>query len=292
MSALRRLIAGPAALAWHLVRAVLPAPVGSVRILLFHDVPPAERDAFAALVQGLAHAGHLIGPDEAVARFDHRLPGPPAWMISFDDGFASNAEVARDILDPLGVRALFFVCPGLMDLSGAAREAAIAANVFDGKRGATGLELMNWDEVEALRAAGHAIGNHTLTHRRLTVLSADERAEQVGAAARAIAGRLGPTPWFAYTFGDIGSIDGPALAEVARHHRYCRSGVRGVNRPGVHPLALRADQVDLAGSTSWRHLQVDGGLDAAYRRARARLDALAAVFPLPGEDKLGKGSAP
>lgn len=264
--------------AWRAGRALFPEPAGSFRILLFHDVPTAERPAFAQLVHSLAQAGRLITPAEAEARLDGAAPkgqNRPPCLISFDDGFTSNLEVAETILAPLGAKALFFICPGLAELSGKAQAEAIAANVFDGKRGPGDLSILGWDGVERLMALGHSIGSHTLSHKRLTVLSPAQRSEQIDGAAQAFQARLGTVPqWFAYTFGDVGSIDTPSLAAIAARHRYCRSGVRGLNHSGLSPLALRADHVDLAAPAPWRDVAVEGGLDPLYRSARAALDGM------------------
>lgn len=254
--------------AWRGWRLLVPQP--GWRALLFHDVPMAQRPAFARLVTALHQSGRLITPAQAAAGHD-------GVLLTFDDGFHSNLDVARTVLDPLGVKALFFVCPGLIDLEAAAQRQAIAANIFDGKREAGDLRLMTWDEVESLRAQGHEIGSHTLDHKRLTSLAADARAEQIEGAAQSLSRRLGRVPdWFAYTFGDAWSVDRPSLRDIARVHRFCRSGVRGANPAGVNRLALRADHVELGGDRAWRWLAVEGGLDPFYRRARAHLDGLAA----------------
>ncbi|KAF0225673.1 MAG: hypothetical protein FD176_359 [Rhodospirillaceae bacterium] len=270
MSDLRSLIAPVWLAAWRGVRAVVP-PAG-YRTLLFHDVPPPQRPAFAALVRRLHADGRLITPAQAAA-----APRPGGVLLSFDDGFQSNLGVAETILAPLGIQALFFICPGLTQLSGAAQAAAIAANVFDGKRAAGDLRILDWDGVERLKALGQEIGSHTLDHKRLTTLSPDARAEQIEGAAQAFRQRLGAVPdWFAYTFGDAWSVDAPSLAAIAALHRFCRSGVRGANHDGVSPHALRADHVELGGGDAWRWLAVEGGLDPLYRKARAHLDGLAA----------------
>ena len=128
-------------------------------------------------------------------------------LLSFDDGFASNLEVAETILAPLGAKALFFVCPALMNLDGAAQSAAIAGQILQGRRAAPE-PLMGWDAVDRLKALGNTIGSHTLDHRRLAGLGADQLAEQVGAAAEMLAARLGgPVDWFAYTFGAIAAAN-------------------------------------------------------------------------------------
>lgn len=266
---------------WQRWRRLRPAPTGSFRVLLFHDVSAAERESFTRLVRALHAAGRLISPVEAEARLAGRvaaadMAAPVPCLISFDDGFESNLDVAEAVLDPLGVKALFFICPGLTGMTGKVQAEAIATNVFDGKRDAGDLRIMGWDAVEKLLAQGHAIGSHTRDHLRLTALEPNARAEQVEGAADLFTHRLGTVPsWFAYTFGDVDSIDAGSLALIKRYHRYCRSGVRGNNSPATHPLALRADHVDLLGSEAWRWVAVEGGLDPLYGTARDRLDALA-----------------
>ncbi len=270
---LREILAGPALGLWRLARLVHPAEESSFRILLFHDIPQSQRQAFQSLVGGLAARNALIDPAEAARRLGGG-GGKPGVLLSFDDGFVSNLAVAETVLAPLGAKALFFVCPGLMELSGEAQGAAIAANILRGRREAPEA-VMDWAAVERLRAAGHVIGNHTLDHRRLSDLSPGQRAEQIGRSAEMLTARLGErADWFAYTFGDVASIDAAALAEIGRHHRFCRSGVRGSNDSDTPPLALRGNHVDLAASPAWQALAVEGGLDFRYRAQRCRLDGM------------------
>jgi len=104
----------------------------------------------------------------------------------------------------------------------------------------------------------------------------------VSGAAALLADKLGGRPdWFAFPFGDIASISAEALAIIGRHHRYCRSGVRGAIRPLPHRLAIPADQIDLAAPWAYQQLVAEGGLDARYRAARSRLAAMATAAP-PG----------
>ncbi|MBI5163376.1 MAG: polysaccharide deacetylase family protein [Magnetospirillum sp.] len=277
---LRHHLATPLLLAHRLVRAVRSSPPG-VRLLLLHDVPTEAMPAFERLVAWLAASGRLASPAVAEAVLDGGAvpPGPERCVLTFDDGFVSNVAAAR-VLERHGARGLFFLCPGLMDLSGANQRAAVAANVFDGriKPGALpeALRPMTWDEAAALSAAGHAIGSHSLLHRRLTRLGGGELERDLATAAQMLGERLGRAiPWFAFTFGDIGSVSADVLAAVGRHHRYCRSGIRGANRAGTPPLALLADQIDPETPWAWQRLAVEGGLDRRYAAARARLAAMA-----------------
>lgn len=266
------------------VSALRPAVPGGFRIVLVHDVAEAQLAAFECLVDRVVAVHGAIAPEDAEARLSgrvtdaaprHRAP----CLFSFDDGFQSN-ERAAEILAARGIRAQFFVCPGLVELEGDAQRRAVAANVFRGR--VTGaamaphLRLMGWDAIARLRAMGHAIGVHGMTHARLSALDADALEAEIGDARSRIERALGGAfDWFAFAFGTIGSIDARALAVVARHFRYCRSGVRGLNSAATGALAVRADSVDLAAPRAWRDLVLEGGLDARYRGAGRALDGLA-----------------
>jgi peptidoglycan/xylan/chitin deacetylase (PgdA/CDA1 family) len=171
-------------------------------------------------------------------------------VLNFDDGFQANRDVAERILAPRGIKAAFFVSPGLVGQEG----------------------YMGWSDLAALAKSGHVIGAHGMSHRRLAGLRGADLEAEVVLPGEAIAEKLGATPeWFAFPFGDIDSIDPTALVLIGRHYQRCRSGVRGANSPDTHRLAVLADHVDLGSSFAWQRLTVAGGLDAPYREARERL---------------------
>ena len=281
-AALRHRLARPL-LALHRLKTAVAGNDG-FRVLLLHDIPAADREVFADLVDHVRRHHGVLSPDEAAGWLDGRQGaavhrGRPPCLFSFDDGFASNADIARDILAPAGIAALFFVCPGLIDLAPGDQAAAVAG-IFDGRIGPTDLDRrlrpMTWEEIAALAGAGHTIGAHSMSHRRLTHLRGEDLAHEILDSGARIEARLGlPVPWFAYPFGDIDSIDDAAMRIIAGRYRYCRSGVRGANGRTIHPLALRGDHVDLTVPPAWRQLTLEGGLDGRYRAARRRLDELA-----------------
>jgi len=281
---LRNALAPVALVGLGLLRSFMPPPPGAFRILIFHDVPKTSETAFSDLMDRIARSDGFVTPADAASRLkgdapisDRRVP----CLISFDDGFASNRHVTEAILARHGVKALFFVCPGLIDLPPDRRPNAVAGGIFRGRvapesRDAT-TPLMGWDDLRALAAAGHEIGAHSMTHRRLVGLDPVQLREEVDGSCRRLTDALGKPPdWFAWPFGDIGSVDVDALSAIAQRVPLCRSGVRGVNRPGQNRLAIFADHIDLTAPVPWQALTIAGGLDSRYRRARARLAELAA----------------
>ncbi len=259
---------------WLMARSLVPAthPPGAFRILLLHDIQSQQE---AALNRLLSHIGSHMGfmaPNDVPARLAMTTAdGKCPVLVSFDDGFASNHAMAKSVLAHHGVKALFFVCPGLIDLPRDRQPAAIATNVFRGKADAVP-EMMTWSQAAELAALGHAIGGHGMSHTRLAGLDPARLEDEIGGAQRRLTERLGGhAEWFAFPFGDIGSVDKAALSVIDRHFRYCRSGVRGLNRAGTSPFGLLAEHVDLNAPLSYQCIALEGGLDGRYAQARARL---------------------
>lgn len=277
------MLVSPALAGLNFLRWLAPAPAGAFRILLFHDITESQERAFSSLIDHISHTSGFLTPAEAAERLatrtavvDERVP----CLLSFDDGFSSNRRVAETVLRRHGISGLFFVCPGLVDLPSDEWPAAIARGIFDGRVGASDRRaqrpLMTWEDIRVLAAAGHEIGAHSMTHRRLAGLDRAAVEAEVAGSCERLRQVLGHAPrWFAWPFGDIASVDAPALGTIAQNAHFCRSGVRGINQPGQSRLTIFAEHVDLDTSELWQRLVVAGGLDGRYRAARATLAALA-----------------
>ncbi|MSO93463.1 MAG: polysaccharide deacetylase family protein [Rhodospirillales bacterium] len=260
------------------------ADAGGFRILLFHAIPEDQLDAFDRLVRHVKDRHGVLAPAEAEARIASGAPPSgnglrSPCVFSFDDGFSSNHALAQTVLARHGVTAIFFVCPGLTDLSGENQRAAIASNIYKGRVKASdlepGLRLMTWAELESLRRMGHTVGAHGLTHRRLSALAGPRLVREIAGSKARLEEQLGaPAAWFAYPFGDIGSVSAEAAPVIANTFQFCRSGIRGANAAPHNPLALRADNVDLAGPFAYQQLALEGALDDRYAQARRELDSL------------------
>jgi peptidoglycan/xylan/chitin deacetylase (PgdA/CDA1 family) len=77
----------------------------------YPGIHPISPDAFAQQIKLLASKLHIATPDEAEAFLLHGTALPrDSVLLTFDDGLVDHWETARDILDPMGLKALFFVC--------------------------------------------------------------------------------------------------------------------------------------------------------------------------------------
>ena len=260
-----------------------PHPSGAFRILIFHDMPTSHSASFDRLLRYVVDVHGVLTPDEAESRLerkgkqtrDNRVP----YLLTFDDGFESHRNVAKEILDRYDVKAIFFVCPGLMDVPREDQREVIATHFFDGcVRSADlpdGIALMSWSDLEDLVASGHTIGSHTAHHRRLSRLKTIEREYEILGSAGLLDSRLGiSVRWFAYPFGDLGSIDRESFELIGMQYEFCCSGIRGVNSERTHPLGLLRQQLDLTSPFDYQRIVLEGDSDFFYAIRARRLQGL------------------
>ena len=146
----------------------------AVPILMYHEVTETPHPkfakysvtprAFAAQMRWLASANYsTISVPTLIA---HRTTGASIprrpIVITFDDGFLDCARNAGPVLTSHGFSATFFVVAGLT---------GGPSTWLRAERGIE-LPLMSWDDARELERDGHHCESHSMTHPRLTELSA------------------------------------------------------------------------------------------------------------------------
>jgi peptidoglycan/xylan/chitin deacetylase (PgdA/CDA1 family) len=138
------------------------------------------------------------------------------------------------------------------------------------------LEIMNWSEVEALRAEGWDVCGHTATHARLSECDAEMLNEELVRPIAVLQERLGiERPALAYPFGGQKDITAGAV-DVARRAGYsaCLSDFGGENYPPFDPFAIK--RIELGGdhpTSAWK-TRVHGLDIGGLRRSKPRLGRL------------------
>lgn len=147
--------------------------------------------------------------------------------ITFDDGMRSVYRQALPVLRDHAVPAHLFLATGAVDSATPWPPDAPDGHTF---------EMLNWDEIGALHAAGVAIECHTRTHPDMRTLSESQMQEECGQADELIGNRLGRRPaYFAYPFG--------------YHNRkvrdFARPRYRGAVTTELRPLGRQVDSAAL-----------------------------------------------
>lgn len=258
-------------------RNFLPDQQASLNILLLHDVPENQFAALDRLIKFIAQNYGLETPQSAERQLNGDAgdttghPSSTPYLVTFDDGFRSNYDVAQKILSQYGAKALFFVCPGLLDVPEPDQVREINNRFYDspspGHNEVRPSRFMTWDQLRALSKEGHLIGAHGLFHRRLSELSDEEAEFEIVASGERLRQELDHSiEWYAYAYGDINSISKSTLELIRKNFRYCRSGIRGTNMSDTK--FLFAQHVSLDMPYAYQKLIVSGGLDFIYRKPR------------------------
>ena len=250
-----------------------------LRVLLYHDIAPQEHKDFERQLDWLSRRWTFISPEQFAAVISGKETiQNKSLLLTFDDGFASNLAIAQKILNPMGIKALFFVVSDLVAIED--REEARQFIVRHVQPGSSMDKLppylsnMKWPDLEALLEQGHTIGAHTRTHSRLSeISSSDGLEEEIVSSADSLGNRLGVrVEHFAYTFGDLASFSSQALRVAQKRFRYVYSSLRGNNTIGTSSYAIRRDVLTPSDSNSLVGAFLEGGADFLYRSSLNNLD--------------------
>ena len=274
MSLIHSLLAAsyqPLRLGNNLLRRVGVRAGSRLRVLLYHDIAPHEQERFAAQLRWLAQSWTFISPQQFADMMRGNAPINGAnLLLSFDDGFASNRKVAEEILNPMGIKAVFFVVSDFMNLAERDDYRAFIARYI-----CTGMtpellpdhwQNMTWNDLEWLLKMGHTIGAHTCTHARLSDLKQiDELVFEIAESANMIERNLGvKVEHFAYPFGNLASFSPEALSVAKQRFNFVYTGLRGDNACGTHPWSLSRDAMSPANSLGLMGSLLEGGADIRY----------------------------
>jgi peptidoglycan/xylan/chitin deacetylase (PgdA/CDA1 family) len=181
--------------------------------LSYHIINHAIQDKIAiseaAFEQQLAylreHGYTTLSLAQTIADIDGSQKAPPrSLLLTFDDGYADNIQMAMPLLRAYDMRATLFVMTGY-----------IGQNNRWNLRACYDVQHMTWDELRHWHESGGDIGGHSHLHYCMTRLSFDELQETVLLNKHLLANEIGVTPRaFAYPYGRFNQ----AVIDIIRQH--------------------------------------------------------------------------
>ena len=187
----------------HLARRRSVSEPGTLRVLMYHRVSPSParlavtEGSFAAQQQFLAAHYSVVALDQVLdhARTGKALPAG-AVLLTFDDGYRDNLELAKPILDAYGHPATVFVPTAFIG-----SDEPLPHDRAHGR-----VPTLTWDELRDL-AGSFSIGSHGVSHQVLSRLPLDAAREELQSSRDILERELGsPITAFSYPKGSIGDF--------------------------------------------------------------------------------------
>lgn len=140
-------------------------------------------------------------------------------LITFDDGYRDNYELAWPIARQLGMKLNLFVCTGLIDRKSVDVFQAISRAERASQKEFSDLwQPISWAQLREMKSAGVGVGFHSHSHRNLAAMSAIEMTEDIEKGMALFQAGLGVRPrMFAFPFGHFGSYSRTAMAILKEH---------------------------------------------------------------------------
>lgn len=87
----------------------------AARILTFHGTPRQQAGELERKLRYLMRQFAIVSLGELISRMNDRRGLAGLLAVTFDDGLRNNISVAYPIVQRLGIRATFFICPGILE---------------------------------------------------------------------------------------------------------------------------------------------------------------------------------
>lgn len=197
--------------------------------LTFHDIPHSHFDWFKNIIDELMKEYKFINPYNLSSSLKKNKI-KPNLLLTFDDGFSSNIDICKDILEPRGIKALFFIPSYFINLKGYKAYKFCQEYFFPKTKipFTKKYDSLTIDQIKEMIYLGNYIGGHTKTHPNLKTLKSNNLFEEIIESSNYLESILDyKIIHFAYPFGSIETISKEAFDITKSKFKYCFSNIRG-----------------------------------------------------------------
>jgi peptidoglycan/xylan/chitin deacetylase (PgdA/CDA1 family) len=242
-----------------------------IRAVNYHYTPPYNNINFVQQLEMFSNYYSDVNLSDLDDFFsNHQWAKPkPGLIISFDDGFRSNYQVAAPLLEKYGFTGWFFVCTDFISCPANKQEDFAKAHHINycSQEARYKPLAMSWKDIIDLDKRGHVIGSHTKTHYRMEKIAPLRRMEEEIIQSKNILEEKleHEINNFAWVGGEIENYNLNAANYIKKAgYKYSFMTNSAIIRPNTNKLQMRRTQVE-----SWWPLdiitfQLSGLLDIYY----------------------------
>ena len=199
-------------------------------VYILHRTDIKYFDEYYRLLKRINFEAPFIKPSEIEKFFYGKLGKGSKSLLTFDDGFKNNFLFSKKVLDPLGIRAIFFVVPFFINKTNNIEffNSLYPGNVIRTKDLSEFIHL-SFRELDSLIKDGHEIGIHGYKHESATDIELLEYEGKIKKALKILEKRSIYCNHFAYPFGSKKFFNKKTSKLLSKYFKYIHLGVRGLN---------------------------------------------------------------
>jgi peptidoglycan/xylan/chitin deacetylase (PgdA/CDA1 family) len=222
-------------------------------VLAYHEIMPESDYSYCVPAGKFKEQLQMLTGGDQLGHVAH---------ITFDDGERSQMEIAGPLLHEQGIRATYFVTPGLIG---------------------TAHKFLSWEQLAQLKRAGHSVQSHGWSHKFLTACDDCELEHELKTSKQSLEDQLG---------APVEEISIPGGRWSARVLRACADA--GYRRVYVSEpwIAAEMSGVQVIGrfmvrnTTSTKQLEkIVRGDGATLRKMKLRSQIRKSIVSLVGDDR-------
>jgi peptidoglycan/xylan/chitin deacetylase (PgdA/CDA1 family) len=262
-------------------------PAGNLRIALTHYVFAEDQPNFERIVDFLVSRRQPLELETFLSYCrGGTLPADRRWIVfTFDDGLVSSFKAALEVLNPMGIKSIFFVPTAILDLQKEEEMRRFCwdriyhrRHSFESLRPEQYLTMQS-HHLHELRELGHVIFPHTHTHIDLAEIRSrllvDRELIQPRRTIEALVG--GQADGFAFPVGTERVVSSTAYSTIQEIYSFCCTGLMGANSDATERLFLYRDSIHASDSIDHVSNVVAGAYDLYYKMKMTRLKKRAQI---------------
>jgi peptidoglycan/xylan/chitin deacetylase (PgdA/CDA1 family) len=258
-------------------------PRPNIRVTYTHEVKSQYLENFESLIAHLKEVRAFITPGEFFDFYRGGFSPPgPSILMTFDDGRMSSYTAAKKILNPRGIKAIFFVPTAVLELKTHEQmKHFLIHNVNGGTPPPWPMDeedylVLTADAIRDLVADGHLVLPHTHSHVNLKDIQDESAANrELWEPKRILADLLHrEIPAMSIPVGTDRQGSAYAYRKIRETYEFCFTALAGANSRATAPHYLNRDCLSPTFSWSYAAMVMGGAYDVYYRMKMHRLKKL------------------
>ncbi|HEY8933865.1 MAG TPA: polysaccharide deacetylase family protein [Cyclobacteriaceae bacterium] len=249
-----------------------------IRVVNYHGTPKLDAINFEAQLEFYKRHYVSVSRETLDLFFSRQWKSvKPGLIISFDDGYRDNYDVAMPLLEKHGFVGWFFIpsgliesCPDEQTLFAGRNKNRLAQVYPDGRY------LMTWDELKKL-SQKHVIGCHTFSHHRMNEKDGEEILEkEIVYARQLLEEKLQQVVDIYCWVGGEEHTYTHAAAEKIKQAGYKYSFMTNTYpvKQNCNPLQLQRSNIESDNSLPLVRFQLSALMDIVYYGKRKRVNRI------------------